>query len=319
MKKKKHLAIVISVAAAAILIGLVAFMRFKKPRVLYTEVHPSIGTIQVEFRQTGTIYPKNRLVITSPVAGRLENVLVVEGQKVKKGQIIAWISSNERASLLDAARSHGPEEEKRWAEIYKPAPVTAPLDGFIIDRNNEPGQSIQTTDAFLVMADKLIVDANVDETDLRYISLGQKVTVLIDAYPDNKYVGIVDQIAYESQTVNNVTVYLVKVLPLNPPPVFKSGMTATIIFTSEPKKDILTLPFEAVRIKNGKQYVLVKSENDKPDERFIETGISNAKTIEVLSGLTENDTVMIEKKKQRKNNPNAQFGGAMPGMGGMRR
>ena len=308
----------ISIAALIAVAAVLAVIHFGKPKVRYAEVHPTIGSIKLEFRQTGTIYPKNRLQITSPVPGRLEDVLVVEGQKVRKGQIIAWVSSNERASLLDAARAHGPEEEKRWEKIYKPAPVTAPLDGFIIARNNEPGQTITVTDAFLVMADKLIVDANVDETDLRYIKLGQRVSILVDAYPDNQYAGVVDQIAYESQVVNNVTVYLVKVLPLETPPVFKSGMTATIIFASEPKENILTLPFDAVRVKNGKQYVLVKVEGDKPEERFIETGISNAKTVEITSGLTDKDTVLIEKNKQRKGNVPT-FGGAMPGMGGIRR
>ena len=315
MKKKKHLAIIFLAVAVAAIAALILSTRLSKPKTLYAEVHPTRGTIQVEFRQTGTIYPKNRLQITSPVPGRLEDVKVVEGDKVKKGQVIAWVSSNERASLLDAARAHGPEEEKKWQNIYKPAPVTAPLNGFIIARNNEPGQTISITDAFLVMADKLIVNANVDETDLRYIHLGQKVTILLDAFPDKKYAGIVDQIAYESQVVNNVTVYLVKVLPLETPPVFKSGMTATILFTSEPKENILTIPFDAIRDKSGKQYVLVKVENDKPEERFIETGISNAKTVEIISGLSESDTVLVEKKKGRKSTATQFRGGGMPGMG----
>ena len=315
MKKKKHLTFIIGAAALLIIAAVFVSLRLSKPKPVYTEIHPARETIQVEFRQTGTIYPKNRLQITSPVPGRLEDVKVYEGNRVRKGQVIAWVSSNERASLLDAARAHGPEEEKKWENIYKPAPVTAPLDGFIIARNNEPGQTISITDAFLVMADKLIVNANVDETDLRYIHLGQKVTILLDAYPDKKYAGVVDQIAYESQIVNNVTVYLVKVLPLETPPVFKSGMTATILFTSEPKENILTIPFDAIRDKNGKQYVLVKVENDKPEERFIETGISNARKVEILSGLSESDMVLVEKKKARKANT-AQFGGGMPGMGG---
>ena len=306
--------IIFAAAAVVIIAAVLLSMRLAKPKKVYAEIHPVIGSIQVEFRQSGTIYPKNRLQITSPVPGRLEDVLVVEGQKVKKGQVIAWVSSNERASLLDAARAHGPAEEKKWENIYKPAPVTAPLDGFIIARNNEPGQTITISDAFLVMADKLIVNANVDETDLRYIRLGQKVTILLDAFPDKRYAGVVDQIAYESQVVNNVTVYLVKVLPLETPPVFKSGMTATIIFTSEPKENILTIPFDSVRDKNGKQYVLVKSESDKPEERYIETGISNSKSVEILSGLSESDTVLIEKKKTRKAKT-SQFGGGVPGMG----
>jgi macrolide-specific efflux system membrane fusion protein len=52
--------------------------------------------------------PQNRLEIKPPIAGRAEEVLVNEGELVKAGQIIAWMSSTDRAALLDAARAQGP-------------------------------------------------------------------------------------------------------------------------------------------------------------------------------------------------------------------
>ena len=56
-----------------------------------------------------------------------------------------------------------------------------------------------TGDVMLVMADTLIIDANVDETDLRYLYLGQDVKIFLDAYPDQSFTGLVEHIAYESQ------------------------------------------------------------------------------------------------------------------------
>ena len=52
-----------------------------------------------------------------------------------KGQILAWMSSTERAALMDAARSKGPEEVSRWEELYRPTPILAPIRGTVISRN----------------------------------------------------------------------------------------------------------------------------------------------------------------------------------------
>src|SRR6185436_13241208 len=95
------------------------------------------------------------------------------GDWVKKGQILAWLSSSERAALLDAARARGPEEVKKWEELYKPTPMLAPIAGTLIARNFEPGQGVNASDGVLVLSDRLIVRANVDETDIAQLRVGQ--------------------------------------------------------------------------------------------------------------------------------------------------
>jgi macrolide-specific efflux system membrane fusion protein len=295
MKKFIVIAVVVIVAAAA---GL-ALRQKKSGTVTYQEVQPTRGAIAVNFRETGTVSPRNRLEIKPPIGGRLESVLVVEGQKVKKGQIIAWMSSTDRAAMLDAARSKGEAEVKRWEDIYKPTPVVAPLDGFIIDRSKEPGQTVATADAIVVLADKLIVEATIDETDLRYIRLGQKVSMSLDAYPDEKIRGTVEQIAYESQVVNNVTVYTVKIRPDAVPANFRAGMTATVEVSADNRANALLLPFEVVTDTNGTKTVLVKT-GTEPETRAIEIGVSNGKMVEIVSGITDSDTVLIAMKKREK-------------------
>jgi len=284
-----------------LILGVSGFLFLRKnKKVVYQKIQPERGSIAVEFRLTGMVQPRNRLEIKPQVAGRIESILVVEGQKVKKGEILAWMSSTERAALLDIARAKGEEELKKWEDTYKPTPIISPLDGFIIVRNKEPGQVVSLNDVILVMADKLIVEANVDETDLSYIKLGQKVNMFLDAYPENKFTGIVEHIAYESEIINNVTVYKIKILPIKTPLDFRSGMTATVEVVANQKNDVLLLPVEAIIEKDDKKFVMVETENKKPERRRIETGISNGSKIEIVSGITEDETILIPVKDGKK-------------------
>src|SRR4051794_37657463 len=83
------------------------------------------GEMKITILSTGVVQPENRVDIKPPIAGRVEKVLVNEGDVVKKGQVIAWMSSTERAALLDAASARGEDELKQWEEMYKPTPILA--------------------------------------------------------------------------------------------------------------------------------------------------------------------------------------------------
>ena len=251
------------------------------------------GNIMAKIPSSGSVMPYNRLEIKPPIAGRIEQVLVNEGDRVREGQILAWMSSADRATLLDAARAKGPDEVKYWEDVYKPTPIIAPLDGFIILRSVEPGQSATASDAVLVMADHLIVKAQVDETDLSKIKLGQPVEIILDAYPDQTVPGRVEHIAYESTVISNVNIYYVDVVPVSVPSFFRSGMSATANFVLSEKKDVLLVPLNAIRKKNNRSYVFVKDQSGKITPKEIETGMENTANVELVSGLSEGDEIYI--------------------------
>jgi macrolide-specific efflux system membrane fusion protein len=262
------------------------------------KVKVKLGSIMAQIPSTGTVEPRNRLEIKPPIAGRIDTVLVKEGQNVKKGQILAWMSSSDRAALLDAARAKGEAEVKRWEDVYKPTPIVAPLNGFIIQRAVEPGQSVSTGDPVLVMADRLIVKAQVDETDLGKIKLDQKVVIALDAYPENSINGIVEHIAYESKLVSNVVVYEIEVLPEAVPSFFRAGMSATVNFIQKESQNILVLPLRAVKKRNGYSYVFIKKEGKEEVEALrIQTGLEGVDQIEIISGISKGDEVIIPTAK----------------------
>ncbi len=262
------------------------------------EITPFIGSIKTFISTTGTVLPKNRLEIKPPVNGRIETILVKEGDKVKIGQMLAWMSSTERAALLDAARGKGEEALKYWEDAYKPILLLAPIDGEIIVAKTQPGQTVTTSDAVVVLSDHLIIRAQVDETDIGKITPDEKAVITLDAYPDSKIKASVEHIYYESQTVNNVTIYQVDLVPEQVPLFFRSGMNATVDFIEQSKEDILLIPVEAVHKNNDINFVLVKQDNSpEPIRANVQLGVSDDKNVEVISGVTEDDKIIVKGKK----------------------
>jgi macrolide-specific efflux system membrane fusion protein len=267
----------------------------KKNEVTYTSAELSLGNIEVSVLATGTVKPQNRLEIKSPIAGRVEEVLIKEGDNAKKGQILAWLSSTERAALLDSARAKGVKEVKKWENLYRPTPIIAPISGTIILKNVEAGQTFNTTDAIFVMSDRLAVKAMVDETDLAQIKIDQLATVRLDSYPKDEIAAKVASVAFEAVLTNNVTTYSIDVLPLEVPEFMRSGMTANVTFVIEKKENILIVPNEAITYEDDKKFIRLASSPEKLIE--IQTGISDGKSSEILGEFRAGEKILIAELK----------------------
>lgn len=316
MRTKK---IIIFIVIVIILVGAGLAYKFfgskKSNGEIVREVKPFVGKIETYISTTGTVLPKNRLEIKPPVAGRIDNILVKEGQKVKTGDTLGWMSSTERAALIDAARGKGEEVLKYWEDVYKKIPLVSPIDGEVIVATIQPGQTVTTADAIVVLSDALITRAQVDETDIGKIKLEQEAVIYLDAYPDTKINSKVDHIYYESKTVNNVTIYEVDLLPDQIPDFFRSGMNATVDFRSYINDKALLIPVDAVQKEKNKTYCLVARSGAEPEVREIALGATDDKNYEVESGLTANEIVIIKEKKfaipkkSTSSNPLSPFGG----------
>src|SRR5262249_35292697 len=98
-------------------------------------------------------------------------------------------------------------------------------------------------------------------------------------------------------TVNNVTTYVVDVLPDKTPPFMRSGMTANVSFSTGSRESVLFLPSEAIKSKGGTPYVLIAGTNQKPSEREVKTGFSDGRRSEILSGVNEGDGILVPQLK----------------------
>ena len=155
-----------------------------------------------------------------------------------------------RAGLLSAEASLD-----RARANLRYAVIRSPIDGTVIMRNIEPGQTVAasfSTPTLFVIADDLSrmeIHALVDESDIGAIRVGQKVRFTVEAYMDEVFEGVVRQVWLQPQTVQNVVMYTVVVDAPNERGLLYPGMTATADFLVDERHDVLMVPNAAVRLR----------------------------------------------------------------------
>ncbi|HRY29099.1 MAG TPA: efflux RND transporter periplasmic adaptor subunit [Elusimicrobiota bacterium] len=302
MKKRTILIVVI---AAILTVSGVAVWRNKKQKAeerrASRTVEAVLGPLEVSVEATGEVVPLNRVEIQPPIAGRIEKLLVDEGDRVKEGEVLAWMSSSDRAAILDAAKAQGAEEVKRWEDTYKPTPVVAPLSGTVILRNVVVGQTVTAGTILYAISDKLIVLTHVDEVDIGRVRTGMPARITLDAFPGRSVDGKVFNILYEGKNVSNVITYDVKVAPDAVPPFFRSQMTANVKLIISQKENAVLLPADAVReAPDGGRYVLAPSAGGgRPEQRPVEVGAESGADVEIVSGLKPGDVVLVSRGRYK--------------------
>lgn len=234
-------------------------------------------------------------------SGEVETVCVKNGDKVKKGQLIAVLSNrslnNNKKSTELSLRS-----EMKNLEDYN---ITAPISGTVITKNVEKGDKIDNSNAstvLMVVADmsKMKFTISVDELDIGKIIIGQDVRITADALPGENFMGYVSKIAAEGTVSGQgVTTFEVEIV-IDRPGDLKSGMNVNANIIISETKNVLIIPEEALNgAKEGKATVYVSKGKvskdavfpDDFDERKVEYGNSNGELVEIVSGLEENETV----------------------------
>jgi HlyD family secretion protein len=131
--------------------------------------------------------------------------------------------------------------------------IVSPVDGTVVSRSVTQGQTVaasfQTPTLFLIATDltKMEVDANVSESDIGGIKLGDKAVFTVDAFPKRTFKGVVTQIRQSPQTVQNVVTYDVVVTVENQDLVLRPGMTASTRIVTDHRDTVLRVPNAALR------------------------------------------------------------------------
>ena len=162
----------------------------------------------------------------------------------KYNYTVAQANMKSAQATLDRAK-----QNLNYATIY------APIDGIVVERNVEPGQtvaaSMSTPQIFLLAEDlkNMQILVNVDESDIGSIREGMRAHFNVQAYPDRTFEGTVQQVRLQSAATDNVVNYTVVVRVSNDDGVLLPGMTATVSFEVQKVENVLKVPAAALRFR----------------------------------------------------------------------
>lgn len=196
-----------------------------------------------------------------------------------------------------------------YAEIY------SPIDGIVISREVEVGQtvvsSMNVANLYVIAdLDNMQVVGNVDEADIGQVKVGQHVTFNVDSYPNDTFEGTVTQVRLNPTTESNVVTYEVIVKAPNPDHKLIPGMTANLTIYTLELNDIIAVPLKALKFQpipsEGKDSPQpVPAEGDpkhsvwvERDGRLVQTpvelGVMNSVYQQITSGLQKGDKIALQ-------------------------
>jgi len=197
--------------------------------------------------------------------------------------------------------------------------ITAPVDGVVIDRNVDVGQTVASNFSspllFLIAEDltRMEILVSVDESDIGEIARGQKARFTVQAYPDQSYLGTVEQVRLQSTRQENVVNYTVVVEVSNGSGELLPGMTTTVDFLIDSARDVLLVPNAALRFRPSEEMIgelnelgrgprdqkdkapahqkrtplFILDETGQPYVTLVETGLSDGSTTQIISSTLQ--------------------------------
>ncbi len=218
--------------------------------------------------------------------------------KALKEKESAAAGYNLATKQLDATRAA--LQETRVRRSY--ATITAPISGVIASVSTQQGETVAAglnapTFVTIIDLNRIQVDAFVDETDIGKVKIGQKTIFTVDTYPNKEFSGRVSAIYPKAIIQDNVVNYDVVVeIDSSFKELLRPDMTASVTIYQAVRKGVLMLPRNAILRENGRKFVLVQAAKGQLRKKAVQTGASSGNTIEIVSGLTEGDTVVVENK-----------------------
>ena len=133
--------------------------------------------------------------------------------------------------------------------------IRAPVDGVVIKRSIEPGQTVAVSlaapELFLIAQNlrDMQVEVSIDEAEVSRLRVGQKTTFTVDAFPGRTFSGLVTQVRKAALNVQNVITYTAVVSADNESLVLLPGMTANVRVITDVRENVLKVPNAALRFK----------------------------------------------------------------------
>lgn len=176
------------------------------------------------------------------------------------------------------------------------ATLVAPCDGIVSAVNIQAGQTVSAGTVAIEIVDPSVVEvsATVAEIDVPQVKVGQKVTVSLDALPDDEFTGVVSTISIVGNSQSGVVSYPVTItLDVPSGSLLRGGMSGTATITTQEVDNVLLVPVSAVSGSSTNNPTVTVMVNGAPEVRQVKVGQSNDVYTQILSGLNAGDEVVV--------------------------
>ncbi len=246
-------------------------------RTTYDPYTATTGSISNSLSFTGSMQLIDSATYTASEEGKVREIYVTEGDRVKKGDKLIRLSSG--------------------------GTIEAEFDGTVSSIDVEKGDEVKAETTLMTVADfdHMVVSVRVGESNIGQVSVGQSCRVTVSsagATFDSK----IEKIDHVSYSGNNVAYYTTKVLvDTSETEGIWPGMQATVTVPLEEAENVTVLKMEALSTaRDNTAYVFKEDENGEMVEVTVSVGVSNGNYVEIKDGVTPGETVykIAEKEEE---------------------
>ncbi len=241
--------------------------------------NPRIGLMQQNLILVGDIKGETEVMVRPKTIGRVEEIYVKEGDEVRAGK-----------KLMSFVAGITPKNE-----MYEDLVTFAPISGVVGMQNVKLGEQVDMQNGSpapvftIYKINNVKVYVNVPEKYFSLVSRNTPVQLTLDAYPGRIFHGKINNIRPVIDPATRTT--QVEILIANKSHELKPGMFSKVDLVLKQKNNAMIIPFDAV-LGLEDQYVYVLDGN-KAKAKHITTGIQQDDNVEVTSGLTASDEVIV--------------------------
>lgn len=219
------------------------------------------------------------------------------------GSINETMTQRQLRTSAEVLRDNAFDSVKLAQRAFEDIIITSPIDGKITKNDYFVGQFVSPADTIyqIVNWGEIFFDAEVDESEISKIKIGQQAEIELNSYPDQKFMGEVDEISPQTKTTSSgatVVIVRIKLHDISISEIMGLNGQVNIIVTEI--KDVLTVPQQAI-FEN--ENILLKSPEGYKEVKII-TGISSDTEIEIKEGLSSGDQIVLNPSDVNKNQKN---------------
>ncbi len=190
------------------------------------------------------------------------------------------------------------EKLNEFDSVIQEGVISSEYTGVITQVGINVGDSLEQDGSIITLNDyeEATITVTVDEEDMEYAQTGNAVNVVFTAFPDDVFRGEVTEIGDAQINSNtNTTTYSVTVTITGDIEGLYEGMSTEVTFITKESAEVLYIPNRAVIREGTESYVKMKDEKGNMVTREVTTGFSDGVHVEIKEGLSEGDTILIER------------------------